>query len=119
MKWITALNETLDGETLIIYPPMLIEESKISYVQPEDKDMESFKIYKNNEEIIHLRSPYINDDLYTAVKMFKYDLTESIKWMRDPNCAPPANPQIYDDKCVVALDDLREKYSEQFPELFI
>ena len=119
MKWITALNETMDGNTLIIYPPMLVNENRISNVNSADEFSSPFKIYIIDDLIIHLKSTYINDNLKDSIKMFKKDLEESIKWMRDDNCAPPSNPQIYDDKCVEALYDLREKYSDEFPEMFI
>ena len=118
MKWITALNETFDGETLIIYPPMQVEENLINPIS-KDEDMAHFKMYVKGDLIIHTSDTYIHDNLQDSIKMFKRDLERSIEWMRDPNCAPPSNPDIYDDKCVTALYELRDKYCEEFPESFI
>ncbi len=118
MKWISALNETMDGKTLTIYPPMIVNKHLIKFASG-DKEMSHFKVYTQGSLIIHTTDTYIQDTLIDSIKMFKKDLELSIAWMRDEACAPPKNPEIYDDKCVQALYELREKYGEEFPEVFI
>ena len=118
MTWITSLNDTYDGKTLSIIPPIQVNDSDFKDVSKPFPNKRFVKCEVNGTVIV-INTYYISDTLQESIRKFNIDLIETIKWLRDDRKAPSHNPKMFEDKCIVALENLRSEYLNKFPEVFI
>jgi hypothetical protein len=114
-KWFYLELNTTDGAKVQIYPPF---KSECIQTEPNEYDDIFYQLELAGEELTVPEFYAYNTEkeaLAGLLKNFRY----FFKWHSNENNAPASNSDIYEQKIQKCYRELREKYSDELPELFI
>lgn len=110
--------DTTDGALLRIVPPFKITISNIEKSDYATDALDYFYFLFEEATELQFRKRVFSCEK-DALQRLIFEIQDYFQWISDERRAPPSNEKEWSEKALISLENLREKYSDYYPEVFI